>query len=156
PQALAIDSKDNLYVSDFSAHDIKKFDSTGKLLATIGEEGKDDGEFVQPSGLYIDADDNLYVCDTFNQPARIQKFNAKGKFLKSWSNSFFGPRGIGGDGKGRLYVVDTGNHKIQVFNDEGAFQKEWGGMGSGDGKFREPVGLTVDPQGFVYVADSDN
>ena len=154
PQCVAVDSADNFYVSDFSAHRIQKFDPNGTLLLTIGQEGKEEGQFQQPSGLFVDVQGDVYVCDTFNH--RIQKFDPEGKVLKVWSHSFFGPRSIVGNGQGRLYVSDTGNHKIQVFDMEGNFLQEWGGMGTTNGKFREPVGITADPQGNLYVADSDN
>jgi tripartite motif-containing protein 71 len=154
PQAVATDSQGNFYVSDFSAHRVQKFDPTGASIASIGKEGKDEGDFEQPSGLYVDPQGNLYVCDTFNH--RIEKFDPEGNFLKSWSHGFFGPRSIVGSSLNRIYVSDTGNHKIQVFDTEGNFLQEWGGMGTTDGKFREPVGVAADPQGNIYVADSDN
>jgi DNA-binding beta-propeller fold protein YncE len=102
----------------------------------------------------VDLKGAIYVCDTFNH--RIQKFDSKGQFLKVWSHNFFGPRSITGNNRDRVYVVDTGNHKVQVFDPEGNFLSEFGGFGTGDGKFREPVGSTVDSEGFLYVADSDN
>jgi DNA-binding beta-propeller fold protein YncE len=61
-----------------------------------------------------------------------------------------------GNGLNRLYVSDTGNHKVQVFDLDGNFIKEWGGFGTTDGKFREPVGITADDHNNIYVADSDN
>lgn len=160
PQDVAVDAAGNFYVTDFSAHNVQEFDSTGKLVFSFGKEGKhpaDDngpGEFEQPSGIWVDAQGNIYVADTFNH--RIQKFDSSGNSLKIWAHSFFGPRAVVGDNKGRIYVVDTGNHKVQVFDTNGNFVLEWGGRGSGAGKFDEPVGCAVDPQGFVYVADSDN
>jgi DNA-binding beta-propeller fold protein YncE len=153
PQDVAIDASGNFYVSDFSGHRVQKFDPNGNPLLSIGKEGKGDGEFEQPSGLFIDAQGDIYVCDTFNH--RIQKFDPEGNFLKAWSHGFFGPRSIVGINN-QFYVSDTGNHKIQEFDAEGNFIREWGGMGTGDGKFREPVGITADPEGNIYVADSDN
>ncbi len=154
PQDVATDSQGNFYVSDFSAHRIQKFDPKGVPVNSIGKEGKGDGEFEQPSGLYVDAKGSLYVCDTFNH--RIQKFDADGKFLKTWSHSFFGPRSIVVTSQNRVYVSDTGNHQVQEFDPEGNFIQQWGGFGTQNGKFREPVGITADPQGNIYVADSDN
>jgi tripartite motif-containing protein 71 len=153
PQDVATDAQGNFYVSDFSGHRIQKFDSNGNFLLSIGKEGKDEGEFEQPSGLFVDGQGNIYVCDTFNH--RIQKFDSGGKVLKVWSHGFFGPRSIVGSNN-QYYISDTGNHKIQEFDSEGNFIREWGGMGTGDGKFREPVGITADPEGNIYVADSDN
>ena len=154
PQSVALDHAGNFYVSDFSGHNVQKFDPNGTSLYSIGKEGKEEGSFEQPSGLYVDSQDNLYVCDTFNH--RIEKFASTGEFVKAFSHGFFGPRGIVGNGLHRLYVSDTGNHKVQVFDLEGNFIKEWGGFGTTDGKFREPVGITADDHNDIYVADSDN
>lgn len=154
PIDVAVDHSGNFYVSDFSGHNVQKFDQNGSPLFSIGKEGKEEGDFEQPSGLYVDTQDNLYVCDTFNH--RIEKFDAKGGFVKAFSHGFFGPRSIVANGLNRLYVSDTGNHKVQVFDLDGNFIKEWGGFGTTDGKFREPVGITADDHNNIYVADSDN
>ncbi len=153
PWGVASDDAGNFYVSEFSGHRVRKFDSSGNELFSFGEMGKDKGQFNQPSGIYVNKQGMIFVCDTFNH--RIQKFDAEGNFLKEWSRSFNGPRGISGDGS-RVFVVDTGNHKVQVFDEEGNFIKEWGNYGKENGNFREPEGCVVDPAGFLYVVDSDN
>ncbi len=152
-QAVAASPDGGFYVSDFSSNNIRKFDAAGQVQFTIGEQGKDDGQFVQPSGLIVDPQENLLVCDTFNH--RVQKFDKNGKFLSKFSHGFFGPRDLVEVGN-RIYVCDTGNHKIQVFDLDGHFLMDWGGFGSSNGQFQEPVGITADPAGFIYVADSDN
>jgi len=152
-QVVAASPDGGFYVSDFSAHNIRKFDSNGQEQFAFGSQGKLDGQFVQPSGLIVDSQGNLLVCDTFNH--RVQKFDAKGKFLSKFGHGFFGPRDLVEVGN-RIYVCDTGNHKVQVFDLNGNFLMEWGGFGSANGQFQEPVGITADPGGFLYVADSDN
>ena len=160
PKDVVTDSENNFYVSDFGLGTIKKFDSTGKLLLTIGElgihpnEDKGPGEFNQPSGLWVSQSGLIYVADTFNH--RIQVFDADGNSLKIWTHSFFGPRDVVGDNNGKVYVVDTGNHKIKVFDTNGNFIKEFGDHGTSEGKFDEPVGCVVDSKGFLYVSDSNN
>jgi len=160
PWGIAIGPDQSVYVSDFGSGRVEKFNQEGRFLQTIGKKGGDKdlgpGSLNQPSGLYVDPEGFLYVCDTFHH--RVQKFDPSGKFVKDWSHAFFGPRGIAGDGHGRLYVVDTGNHRIEVFNRDGEFQEEWGagGAGSEPDKFHEPVGVTVGPDGSVYIADSEN
>jgi DNA-binding beta-propeller fold protein YncE len=64
--------------------------------------------------------------------------------------------GLTVDNFGNVYVADTGNHRIQKFNDEGKFIGTWGSLGSDDGQFRTPKGVAVDAQGNIYVADTKN
>jgi DNA-binding beta-propeller fold protein YncE len=55
-----------------------------------------------------------------------------------------------------IYVADSANSRVQVFDLNGTFLREWGGPGSGDGQLQDPMGIAVDEYGFVYVADSGN
>jgi len=66
------------------------------------------------------------------------------------------PRGLAADSRGNLYVADTKNNRIQVFDGNGQFVREFGSKGPGDGQFNEPCGLAVDPQGGIWVADTWN
>ncbi len=69
---------------------------------------------------------------------------------------FMEPRGLAADARGNLYVADTKNSRIQVFDGNGQFVREFGSKGSGDGQFNEPCGVAVDPQGEIWVADTWN
>jgi DNA-binding beta-propeller fold protein YncE len=53
-------------------------------------------------------------------------------------------------------VTDSGNHRVQVFDKNGALITMWGSEGSGDGQFSMPESIDVDPSGLVYVADTSN
>lgn len=71
----------------------------------------------------------------------------------------YGPRGIASDPAGNLYVADTLNHRIAVFDRHGTFVRAWGSAGAGKGQFSSrdsPLGLAVGPDGRVYVADTWN
>ena len=69
---------------------------------------------------------------------------------------FADPRGVAVDAQGNVHVADTNNHRIQVFDSNGAFLRQWGAQGDGDGQFNEPWGIAVDGDGNVYVADTWN
>lgn len=71
-------------------------------------------------------------------------------------SQFNTPRTIAVGPDGSIYVADTGNHRIQVFNQDGEFVLQWGSQGTGQGQFNEPWGLAVAPDGLVYVADTWN
>ena len=68
---------------------------------------------------------------------------------------FKNPRGIATDHEGRVFVVDSGYSRIQVFDGDGAFLTKWGTAGTEPGKFRGPWGIALD-RGLVYVTDAGN
>lgn len=66
------------------------------------------------------------------------------------------PIGVAVDSQGTVYVADTFNHRIQVFNSEGALERTIGGFGKGENQFYEPRGVAVDADNNLYVADTWN
>lgn len=69
---------------------------------------------------------------------------------------FMNPRNLAIGPDGYLYVADTGNHRLQVFDAEGNLVRQWGGQGRAEGQFNEPWGVAVGGDGNVYVADTWN
>ncbi len=74
----------------------------------------------------------------------------------SGPGQFAEPRGLATDARGNLYVADTKNSRIEVFDGNGQFVRQFGAKGSGDGQLNEPCGVAVDAQGDVWVADTWN
>ena len=118
PKAIAIDSKDQLYVLDADMTQVKVFDENGDCLKTIGQKGSGLGQFTKSVDLTLDQNDNLYVADAIDN--RVQIFDPNGRFLLA-----FGSVGVG-DGyfkqisaiaatEGKIYVADYLSDKIQVF-----------------------------------------
>jgi uncharacterized protein (TIGR03663 family) len=167
PRGIAVDEAGNVYVADSNNHRIQKFDSGGQFLTQWGSEGTGPGQFKEPWGLAVDAAGHVYVADTWNH--RIQKFDGEGNFLLQWGSYgstggaavgdeglFWGPRDIAIDAAGNVYVTDTGNKRVQVFDPDGQFLAQWGGFGVEDGQMDEPVGIAIDEDGNIYVADTWN
>ncbi len=82
----------------------------------------------------------------------VLKWGRKG----SGDGEFYNPSGVAVDDKGYVYVVDSGNYRVQKFTREGKFVAKWGRFGSGEGEFRDPSGIAVDNKGYVYVVDTLN
>ncbi len=130
------------------------------FVRSWGEQGNAAGQFSFPSGMDVDANGNLYVCDTENH--RIQKFTGEGEFLLSFGGRGVDPgnfnfpcdAAVGPDGS--VYVLDNGNNRIQKFNPDTTLAALWGNTGSGEGEFNNPYGIAVDGEGNVYVTDCHN
>ena len=69
---------------------------------------------------------------------------------------FTNPRNVAVGPDGSIYVLDTDNHRVQVFDAKGQFVRMWGSQGAELGQFQEPWGIAVGKDGMVYVADTWN
>ncbi len=160
PISMAMDSEENLWISDEGTNKITIIDKRGEIQAQWGESGDGDGQLNRQSGIALDADENVYVADTQNH--RIQKFTRDGEPLLRFGRygkgegEFDMPWGVHVDELGDVYVADWRNDRIQKFTAEGEFLMEFGGSGTGEGEFDRPSGVTVDEDGDIYVADWAN
>jgi DNA-binding beta-propeller fold protein YncE len=171
PRGLAAAGDGTLYVADAALHRIWQVTADGVVSDFWGDYGVAMGQFHTPWDLALDDEGALYVADTWNH--RIQKMARTGALLATWGRlvqvdagdptgqgGFYGPRGVAVAPDGRIYVADAGNHRIQVFDTEGAFLLDvGGGMGAATGEaglLREPSGLAFAPDGTLFVADAWN
>ncbi|HYN40367.1 MAG TPA: DUF2298 domain-containing protein, partial [Thermoanaerobaculia bacterium] len=152
PRAVAVDGKGRLWVTDFGNSRVRVFDREGGSLGGWGGRGSGQHGLREPSGISIRGD-RILIADTWNGRAAL--FDVDGGW-KGSAEGFFGPRGVALDPAGRIWVVDTGNHRVLVYDDLGKPPVTLGGQGSGPLQFSSPVGIAVGPSGRVYVADTGN
>ena len=68
---------------------------------------------------------------------------------------FSAPTNVATDAKGNVYVTDTWNHRVQIFDHKGKFVRAFGSHGLSPGQFIRPKGIAVDSEGHIYVADAE-
>ncbi|WP_236860144.1 6-bladed beta-propeller [Candidatus Formimonas warabiya] len=163
PIGIAVDSDGHVYVTDSNNKRVQKFDSSGNYLTQWGTEGTDNGQFKGPMGIVADENGHVYVSDELNH--RVQKFDKDGNFLLKWGRAdcqqgsgdgeFYWPDGMAVDSDGYIYVIESGNNRVQKFDTSGNFIAKWGGYGSGAGQFSHPYGIAAGKVG-IYIADTGN
>ncbi len=113
--------------------------------------------FNRPSDVTWDRAGNIYVADGFGTNNRIAKFTKDGNFLKSWGQTgaaqgqFNGIRGIASDAAGNIYVADAGNNRIQVFDSEGTYKSQIGGIGT-----PQAICVSGGPTQYLYSSNSND
>jgi sugar lactone lactonase YvrE len=165
PHGLSVDHEGNVWVTDGLGKDGKghqaiKFSPDGKVLMRLGKAGiagSGPDEFNAPSAVQVAPNGDIFVADGHggNTNARIVKFDKTGKFIKTWGTKgsapgeFNGPHTLAMDSRGRLYVGDRGNNRIQIFDQDGNFIDQWA-------QFSRPSGVYIDKNDVIYVADSES
>ena len=146
PHGMRIDRDGNVWVTDNGDHQVMKFDREGKLLLSLGKRGQpgtDAETFNRPTDIAFAPTGEVYVSDGYGN-SRVVKFTAGGKYLLDWGKrgagpgEFNTPHSIGVDSKGRVYVADRENNRIQVFDAQGRFLKQWTHLGATQNLFITP------------------
>ena len=126
PAGIALDSEENVYVTDEWLNRVSIFDKDGNFLRDWGTAGSGDGELNAPAGIAIDPQDVLYIVDGRNH--RVQKFTPDGAFIMQFGRGFGTGKGqlnrptdVAVDPEGDVYVCDWANHRVQVFGPDGKF-----------------------------------
>jgi NHL repeat-containing protein len=165
PHKLTVDKDGNLWMADNGAHQVFKLSPDGKILLTLGKKGvagKGNDEFDAPTEVAIAPNGDIFVGDghtgggTAVGNARIVKLTKDGKFIKAWGRKGIGPgefdvvHTLAFDSRGRLFVGDRQNNRIQVFDQDGNFIAQWF-------QFGRPSGIHIDKRtDTIYVADSES
>jgi DNA-binding beta-propeller fold protein YncE len=160
PFGVALDDEENLYVVEQATKGIHVFDRKGASLRFMT-----DPSIERPSGLAIDRTrGRLYLADTGHTKSELHNvkiFDLQGKLLGtlgkgkgSGEGEFLFPTYVSVDKQGNVFVTDTLNSRVQVFDPDGRFLRRFGERGTGWGMFDKPKGAAVDSFGNVYVVDS--
>ncbi len=145
---VKIDRHDNIWAIDKGSDMIVKFKPDGRVDMVFGrkQEASDDdtaplkhpnpplpavdGRFRQPTDVAFDQHDNVFISDGYIN-SRIAKINKDGFWVKSWGDrgsepgQFSTAHGIGTDAQGNVYVADRSNRRIQVFDGDGKFLRQF-------------------------------
>lgn len=175
PRDVATEATGKFYVADTGNGRVVKFDSNGtftwaQVLPTVaaGTPTPPIGSVVAPYGITVDVNNKIYVADSGYH--RILRYDANGTFEASWGA--FGsadssvipqldtPQGmaIGPEPTGYIYVADTGNNRVQRFDQNGTLGTRvvWGMYGTQDGNFSQPRNVAVDSSSRVFVSEVGN
>ena len=169
PHGLHVDAQGNVWVTDAQAkdgkgHQVFKYDGDGRLLLTIGVAGAqgagglDATKLFQPTDVATAANGDIFVSEghVIGGPInRISKWTKDGRFITAFGKSGTGhgefdvPHALAFDSRGRLFVADRNNNRIQIFDQAGTFLDEWV-------QFGRPSGIAITADDTIYVADSES
>jgi DNA-binding beta-propeller fold protein YncE len=165
PHGLHVDRSGNVWVTDGAGRpgkgqQVLKFSPDGEVLLRLGKAGiagSGPDEFNAPSAIFVAPNGDIFVADGHggNTNARIVKFSKDGKFIKTWGHLGSAPgeldipHALAMDSKGRLFVADRQNNRIQIFDQDGNFLDQWR-------QFSRPSGIFIDHDDNIYVADSES
>jgi len=145
----------DVLVGDYELDTVRKFSSTGALLATFGGPGAGPGLFSGVWGISTDSLRNIYVADTFNR--KVQKLDPDGAFIMEWSRlgdeGFIKPTGVFVDGGDVVYVCDSLAQRVGLFDTEGTLLQRWD-LTEILPMATEPEDIVIDAAGrHIYIAE---
>ncbi|MFN4258285.1 MAG: peptidyl-alpha-hydroxyglycine alpha-amidating lyase family protein [Gemmataceae bacterium] len=152
---LKIDHEGNVWITDIGRHVVEKYTPEGKPLLTIGtpdHPGCDDTHLDMPTDIAVTKNGDVFVADGYGN-ARVVHFDKNGKYVKEWGKlgskpgEFSIPHAIAVDSKGRLYVADRNNARVQVFDAEGKLLDIWNNL-------VVPWGFHMTPNDELWVCGS--
>ncbi|HYL38607.1 MAG TPA: peptidyl-alpha-hydroxyglycine alpha-amidating lyase family protein [Bryobacteraceae bacterium] len=162
PHGLTIDREGFIWASDAGGRNGKgqqvfKFTPEGRVVMTLGTAGvagESPTTFNGPTDIAIAPNGDIFVSDG-HVNNRVVKFSKDGKFIKAWGKKGSGPgefnvpHTLAFDSRGRLFVGDRSNSRIQIFDQDGNYLEEWK-------QFSRPSGIFITKDDTILVADSDS
>ncbi len=175
PHGLHVDRDGNVWATDAAGEDavataakagvkaghfVRKFSPDGQVLMTLGEPGiagNDEYHFRSPAAVVTAPNGDIFVADGHGSNNRIVKYSKDGKFIKAWGKTgyapgeFRTPHCIAMDKRGRLFVCDRANTRIQIFDQDGKHLATWHQFGMPSG-----IAFSVNDEDMIYVYDSES
>lgn len=165
PHGATVDREGHLWVTDArgengKGHQVFKFNPEGRILMTLGKAGVGGSGpdlLEQPTDVVVAPGGDIFVTDSHRNGVnnRVIKFARDGRYIKEWGGKGSGPgelsepHTIAMDSRGRLFVGDRENNRIQIFDQEGTFLDEWR-------QFGRPSGIVITADDTMYVTDSES
>lgn len=156
PHGISVGANGHVWITDTGSNQVFEFSAAGALLRTLGERGvpgADATHFDRPTDVAPLADGGFYVADGYGN-SRIARFSADGKLLAQWGTRGNGPgqfnipHALAVDARGRVYVADRVNDRVQVFDGSGRYLTEWKSDTLG-----RPFGLALLPGDGIAILD---
>lgn len=160
--AVAVDSKDNVYVHNRGGHPVIVFDNDGKFIKSWGED-----IFKVPHGITIGPDDSVYCVDTGD--CTVRKLTLDGELIFTlgdpgnpqppMSGKPFGrPTHVAIDPRdGYIHVADGyANAHVHKYDPDGSYVSTWGESGTGEGQLNIVHNIDIDRNGYIYIGDREN
>ena len=174
PHGLHVDDAGNVWVTDSQGnesgtkgHQVIKFSSEGEellRLGTAGQPGSGPGQLNEPCDVITAPNGDIFVSDGHSgqspdppegRTGRILKFDSEGNFIKEWGEigfrpgQFRTPHALEFDSQGRLFVADRGNHRIQIFSQDGELLDIYQ-------RYSRISGLFITADDTLYAIDSES
>ena len=174
PHGMHVDDDGNVWVTDSQGneagtkgHQVIKFSPGGDVLLRLGEAGvpgRDPGQLNEPCDVVTAPNGDIFVADGHSgqfgaeppdKTGRILKFDKNGTFIKEWGEigedqgEFRTPHALAMDSQGRLFVADRGNHRIQIFDQDGNYIDSYY-------QFSRVSGLFITQDDMLYAIDSES
>ena len=166
PRAIAISSDDIVYVCDTGYKRIMIYDENGNFIRKFGTSGMGMGELDEPVGIALLDDEHLAIADTWNQ--RVQVFDVSGRsaidgvttvfevnawYTQSLNNK---PYITGSMASGSIFLTDPEGSLIHQYDLNGNLVRTWNADGGDIDHFSMPTGITMAPDGSIWVVDTEN
>lgn len=149
PVGATVAPDGSLVVADTHEHRIVAYSPEGEIRWMLGEYGREHGQFIYPTDIVFAPDGRMFIAE-YGGNDRIQVFDRDRRFLYAFGTSgsgpveFLRPQAMALDAeRDELYIVDAGNHRVQVVTTDGEFRREIGGTGREAGKLAYPFGIVL-------------